>query len=294
MKTRLRFALPSITAVFTELTVKLNDRDETSLLRLEDSYLVCERDVESGETISYEIAFRSRGLDYWYFQIPQRHQIPDFERMLTLADIPTAEGNYPEVCMTPTTLAPTSDDRGSLLTYRLDRAISTNGMGVALPKLEQSGRVAASILGEVEKGWVLMFSVILLELALTGNRCASLLTILFTAAVACRYGLLADLNDTFLGFWGGTIVVPAADFRPNRRRRAGQVSVRRPSPLWPAASVSCGRGPGPEDAVSDTCLCSCSCCWPRGCCKGASCNPTLEPLRNSPTRRIACHQARRE
>ena len=204
---RLRFALPSSTAVFTDLTVMLDGRDETNLLRLEDSHLVCERDVDPGETFNYEITFRSRGLDYWYFQIPQRRQIRDFELVLSLADIPTAEVNYPEGCMTPTTLAATPDDRGSLLTYRLDRAISTKGMGVALPTLEQPGRLAASILGEVEKGWVLMFAAIVLALALTGNRCASLLTILFAAAVACGYGLLADLNDTFLGFWGGTIIV---------------------------------------------------------------------------------------
>ena len=41
--------------------------------------------------------------------------------------------------MTPTDIKSTADGLGSVLTYRLDHAISNKGMGIALPNLPQPG-----------------------------------------------------------------------------------------------------------------------------------------------------------
>jgi hypothetical protein len=109
--------------------------------------------------------------------------------------------------MTPTQVAATSARRGSVLTYRLDRAISNKGMGVAMPKLDQPGETAADILGEVEVGWVLLFSVMLLGLTLGGLRWSALAAVLMGATTALAYGLAGSLFDTPLGFWGGAAVV---------------------------------------------------------------------------------------
>ena len=39
--------------------------------------------------------------------------------------------------MTPGNIQPTADGQGSVLTYRLDHAISNKGMGISLPTLPQ-------------------------------------------------------------------------------------------------------------------------------------------------------------
>jgi hypothetical protein len=63
------------------------------------------------------------------------------------------------------------------------------------------------VLGESEKGLVLFFALALAGLMLSGRRFAALWTVLAGAALAVGYGLLADLSDTALGFWGASLAV---------------------------------------------------------------------------------------
>ena len=89
--------------------------------------------------------------------------------------------------------APTSPDKqGSILTFRLDHAISSKGMGVALPSPPQPGAITNAVLAEVERGWLLIFAMLVLGLTLASVNHAVLLAVLFGAAAACAYGLLGN------------------------------------------------------------------------------------------------------
>jgi hypothetical protein len=109
--------------------------------------------------------------------------------------------NYPDGCMTPTTVEPTKDNLGTVLTYHLDHALTDKGMGIALPQLPQPGSVTRAVLGQVDSAWLLVFALLALTLTLAGVRQAPLLTLLFATATAFGYGLLADFSDLLLGFW---------------------------------------------------------------------------------------------
>jgi hypothetical protein len=109
--------------------------------------------------------------------------------------------------MTPTEIAPTEDRRGSVLTYRLDRAICSKGMGIELPKLPQPGEMTGAVLDEAEKGWVLLFAAAVLAFTLAGGSDKTLAGVLIGCATAFGYGLVGDLSDTFLGFWGSAAVI---------------------------------------------------------------------------------------
>src|SRR5262249_7882733 len=115
-----------------------------------------------------------------------------------------------EGCMTPTGTKATQDNHGSILTFRLDHAISSKGMGISLPTVPQPGETTNAVLAEVERGWLLVFGVLVLGLTLSGAAHAVLLSVMFGAAAACGYGLLGDFSDVLFGFWGtaGMVLLP--------------------------------------------------------------------------------------
>jgi hypothetical protein len=80
-------------------------------------------------------------------------------------------------------------------------------MGIALPSVTQPGETTNAVLGEVERGWLLIFAMVVFGLTLAGVPQAVLLSILFGAECACGYGLLGDFSDILLGFWGTACLV---------------------------------------------------------------------------------------
>jgi hypothetical protein len=122
-------------------------------------------------------------------------------------DLAKAHLNFPEGCMSPTIIKPTPDNRGTILTFRLDHAISSKGMGIALPTVAQPGETTTAVLSEVERGWLLTFAMLVLGLTLSGATQAVLLSVFFATAAACAYGLLADFSDFLFGFWGTESIV---------------------------------------------------------------------------------------
>ncbi len=146
-------------------------------------------------------------MSYWYLQVQEPREIRDFIFTLSLPDLTKAHLNFPEGCMTPTAIQPTPDNRGTILTFRLDHAISNKGMGVALPTVAQPGETTNAVLAEVERGWLLIFAMLVLGLALAGTGQAVLLSVLFGAACACAYGLLGDFSDVLFGFWATAALI---------------------------------------------------------------------------------------
>jgi hypothetical protein len=179
-------------------------------VQIREGALILARDVQPNETLEFQLAFKSRGMSHWYFQVREAREVRDFTLTLTLPDLPKDRLNYPEGCMTPTGIQPTPDGQGSVLAYRLDHALSNKGMGVALPQLPQPGATTNAVLAEIERSWVLLFAMLALSLTLAAVRHAELLTMLFGAGTAFAYGLVGDFSDLLFGFWGtgGLVLLP--------------------------------------------------------------------------------------
>jgi hypothetical protein len=206
-KCTLRFPLPAQGAMYDELVATVNGQDVLPKMELSEAALVLTRDLEPNEELNVAISFKSRGMSFWYFQVTEQREIRDFTLTLNLPDMPRAKLNYPEGCMSPTDVKPTADNRGSLLTYRLDHAISHKGMGVSLPTLPQPGATTNAVLGEAERGWMLIVATLLLSFTLGAVRHAVLLTVLFASGVALAFGVLGDFSDLLFGFWGTAALV---------------------------------------------------------------------------------------
>ena len=209
-KCNLAFPLPASRAMYDEMSATLNGMDVLPQMQLKDATLMLARDLQPNEALDFRISFKSRGVSFWYFQVREAREIRDFLLTLTLPDLPKARLNYPGSCMTPTDIQPTNSARGCVLTFRLDHAISSQGMGVALPSLPQPGEMTNAVLGETERAWLLLFAILASTLALAQVRHAVLISILFGAATAFAYGLLGDFSDLLFGFLGttGLILVP--------------------------------------------------------------------------------------
>jgi hypothetical protein len=206
-KCTLTFPLPASGAMYDGLVATLDGRDVLPQMEIKDSSLVFERDVQPDEAMDFHIAFKSRGLSYWYFQVREPREIRDFTLTMNLPDLPKTKLNYPDGCMTPTEIAPTRDNQGTILTYRLDHALTDKGMGISLPQLPQPGETTRAVLHEIEDAWLFIFAILLLSLTLASIRHAVLLTIFFATATAFGYGLLADFSDLLFGFWGTVILI---------------------------------------------------------------------------------------
>ena len=206
-KCTLTFPLPAAGAMYDGLVATLDGQDVLPAMQIQNSSLVLARDVQPRETMSYHVAFKSRGLSYWYFQVRKPREIRDFTLTLNLPDLPKAKLNYPYNCMTPTAMKPTSNDLGCVLTYRLNHALTDKGMGVSLPQLPQPGATTRAVLVETERAWLLVFALLALSLTLAAVPHAVPLTIVFSTAIAFGYGLLADFSGLLFGFWGTAALV---------------------------------------------------------------------------------------
>ncbi|HEX3800592.1 MAG TPA: hypothetical protein VH413_18005 [Verrucomicrobiae bacterium] len=207
LRAEIKFPLPSHGAVYNDLFATLDGKDVLPQMELKDNSLNLARDLNPGEILDLKLGFKSRGMSCWYFQVTDAREIRDFTLTLNLPDLPKAHLNNPEGCMTPTDVKPTAGGLGSLLTYRLDHAISSKGMGVALPTPPQPGAVTNAVLGETERSWLLIFALLVLGLTIASVKTAVLTSLLFGAATALGYGLLGDFSDLLFGFWGTVALV---------------------------------------------------------------------------------------
>ena len=207
LKADLKFPLPGSGTMFDNLSAVLNGQDVLPQMQIKDSCLVLPREVQPGEMLDLSIAFKSRGMSYWYLQVQEPREIRDFTLTLTLPDLPKSRLNYPEGCMTPSDIQPTNSGRGSVLTFQLDHAISGKGMGISLPSLPQPGAATSAVLGETEQGWLLIFALLVLGSSMLTGGQAVLLSLLFGTATALAYGLLGDFSDVLFGFWGTAVLI---------------------------------------------------------------------------------------
>jgi hypothetical protein len=209
VKATLRFPLPSGLGIYDDLVVNLNGSNALDRVQLRNGNLWLGLDVQKGWQSDLEVAFKSRGVALWYFQVGEARVIRDFTLTLHLPDLPKDKLNYPEGCMTPTEIKVTGNGAGCDLAYRLGQALSNKGMGIALSQPRQPGETMSAVLAQTVSGWMLVFSAVLLGFALAGTRHAFLFTGLLSMAAALGYGLLSNFHDIVFGFWGSAVVILA-------------------------------------------------------------------------------------
>jgi hypothetical protein len=152
------------------------------------------------------VSYSSRGMDTFYYQIPVQREIKDFVLTVTVDRLPVSLLNYPDGALTPTEVRPTDNQAGSILVWKLDKAITVAGMGVALLPPEQPGAKVLQVLVNSAYALTLLIAVLSLTLLIRGERVNFLELALLSAAYCVQFLMMAAISDLFFGFWGSLIL----------------------------------------------------------------------------------------
>ncbi|MBN2004358.1 MAG: hypothetical protein JXA21_13470 [Anaerolineae bacterium] len=196
------FPLSSGQRLFEDFTITVNDQDVSSDLRFSADQIQWTQVMQPQQRQKIVIVYTSRGMDTFYYQIPTQRNIQNFALTLTIDRLPVADLNYPEGILTPTEIAPTPDGRGSILTWRLDHAITTAGMGVALPQPEQPGAKVLRVLWNSPYALTLLGTMLALTLLILGEPLNFLDLALLAAIYSTQFLVMSAISDYFFGFWG--------------------------------------------------------------------------------------------
>ena len=207
-KTEARFTFPLTYGqmLYDKLSILENGRDLSKDLRFSSGSVSWKRPMEPGETLRITASYTSRGVEHFYYQIPEPRQINKFKLTLTVKGLPVSEVNYPEGCLTPTELKPTPDGTGSILCWNLDGAVTTAGMGVALPAPEQPGAKISAVLTNSPYALMLLVVAICLTFLILGKRVNFMELALLSAVYCLLFITMASVSDFFFGFWGSLVL----------------------------------------------------------------------------------------
>jgi hypothetical protein len=159
-----------------------------------------ERSIAPDETLQIRVRYRTRGLELLYYQVPQRRNIRDFRLAIDVSGLAVDDVNYPDFCLTPTAIEPTDD--GVRLLWTLDRAVTTSGMGIALPRPEQPGSKVALVLDRSPYALMLLVVAVGLTLMVRRESVSFLDLSLLSSAYCVVFLTMASASDYLLGFWG--------------------------------------------------------------------------------------------
>jgi hypothetical protein len=196
------FPLSSGQTLFKDFSVKVDGQDIGPDLRFGPDVVYWTRKMDPHKQIQVDIAYSSRGMDYFYYRVPVQRYINDFAFTLTIDRLPTTLLNYPDGVLTPTEIRATSDGNGSILTWRLDKAITTAGMGVALVQPEQPGEKVLRVLANSPYALTMLGAILALTLLILGMPVNLLDLALVAGAYCVEYLVMAGVSDFFFGFWG--------------------------------------------------------------------------------------------
>lgn len=133
------FALPVGQSVFDGFTATLNGEDVSQSIR--NSALNAHRDLAPGEELTFNVAYRSQGLDQWTYALPTGvSRVNDF--VLTMRTN-FHRIDFPAGALAATTRAQTAD--GWNLEWRYESLLTDLGIGMAMPAHLQPGELAGRI-----------------------------------------------------------------------------------------------------------------------------------------------------
>jgi hypothetical protein len=199
------FPLSQGQTLFENFVVKMDDRDMSSDLRFATDTVSWTTKMKPQQKSKVAISYSSRGMDYFYYQIPVQREIKNFVLTLMIDRLPVSLLNYPDGVITPTDIKSTDDKRGSVLTWKLDQAITIAGMGVALPQPEQPGAQVLRVLVISPYALTLLGAMLALTMLIWGMQVRFLDLALLSAVYSMQFLLMAAISDYFFGFWGSLI-----------------------------------------------------------------------------------------
>lgn len=199
------FPLSQGQTLFENFVIKMDDRDISPDLRFSQDTVSWSTKMQPGQQSKISIAYSSRGMDYFYYQIPIQREIKNFSLTLTIDRLPVSLLNYPDGVITPTEIKPTDDGRGSILTWKLDRAITIAGMGVALLQPEQPGAQVLRVLVISPYALTLLGAMLALTMLIWGMQVRFIDLALLSAVYTMQFLLMAAISDYFFGFWGAML-----------------------------------------------------------------------------------------
>jgi hypothetical protein len=200
------FPLSQGQTLFDNFIVQMDGKDISSDLRFSTDLVAWTKTMKPRQKSEIVITYSSRGMDYFYYQIPVQREIKDFTLRLTIDRLPVSMLNYPDGVITPTDIEPTADGSGSILTWKLDRAITIAGMGVALAQPQQPGAKVLRVLVISPYALTLLGAMLALTLLIWGTQVQFLDLALLSAIYTMQFLLMAAISDYFLGFWGSLIL----------------------------------------------------------------------------------------
>ena len=186
---------------FDRFLVMVDGVDQSAHLSLNEYAASWSMPMTPGQQARVDISYASQGLQRFYYQVADVREIRDFLLTLDLPDIPRKAINYPEGCFPPTSLVSLNHAHGSRLSWRMDRAITTRGMGIALPDPTQPGQQVSRVLRYAWRGGMLLIvSLVITGIAL-GRGFQLLPFTLVTGVYMGEFMLLAAISDLFPTFW---------------------------------------------------------------------------------------------
>ncbi len=205
-KTDFRFPLPPGQTLLENFSLTVNGEDVSPQLQFTGDSVFWTDRMKPHEQRTIVVTYDARGMQYFYYQIPTQREIKDFTLTMTIDRLPTTLLNYPEGCITPTDIKPTADGQGSVLTWKLDRAVTLAGMGVALPQPEQPGANVLRALTNSPYALTLLIATLALTLLILGEPVRFIDLALLSGVYSLQFLLMASLTDYVLGFWGVLIL----------------------------------------------------------------------------------------
>jgi len=200
------FPLSPEQTLFENFVVTMDATDLSPDLRFTPDTISWTTKMKPHQQSKVVINYASRGMDYFYYQIPVQREIKNFLLTLTIDRLPVSLLNYPDRVITPTDIQPTEDGQGSILTWNLDRAITTAGMGVSLIQPEQPGAQVLRVLVLSPYAITLLGAMLALTMLIWGMQVRFLDLALLSAVYTMQFLLMSAISDYFFGFWGSLLV----------------------------------------------------------------------------------------
>ena len=201
-----RFPLSSGQTLFENFVITMDEQDMSSYLRISSDVVSWTVKMKPHQKSKIEITYSSRGMDYFYYQIPVQREIKNFSLELTIDRLPVALLNYPDGVITPTGIQPTEDGQGSILRWDLDRAITVAGMGVALLPPQQPGAQVLRVLVISPYALTLLGAMLALTMLIWGVPVRFIDLALLSAVYSLLFLVMAAISDFWFGFWGSLVV----------------------------------------------------------------------------------------
>lgn len=200
------FPLSAGQSLFENFVIRMDDEDLSPKLRIANDQVSWLLKMKPHQKSKIDITYASRGMDYFYYQIPVQREIKNFVLTLTIDRLPVSLLNYPDGVITPKEISPTADGRGSVLVWRFDRAITVAGMGVALHPPEQPGAQVLRVLVISPYALTLLGAMLALTMLIWGEKVRFLDLALLSAVYSVQFLVMAALSDYFFGFWGSLAI----------------------------------------------------------------------------------------